>query len=358
VHGAGHEVDNEEVEAHRKRRDAAVRLQKTLDQIASNTILKAKERRSAKRRAEAIASEEASLSAAELLDWYHQHQRHDVASEADDDDDDDGGESQGTNKNSKKKKNPYVAFVGQLSYETTAEALFGHFRKHLGDDAVTPETLKIRLLTRKKPQGGDNKNGDSKDDGGGGSTKKTASSRGMAFVEASTPELLYSLLSLHHTALDGRRINVERTAGGRNADKRRARIHEMRQDQQLHQRELIRSILREHGLLRNADDDDDSRDSGVAILDDGAVQLCEKHAASAVQAALDRFAETNGLEKDNPCAYLTFLLTQNQNQEDERKDSKAPNPQNKHHRPLHNSDHPSGVETQQQKKKRRTSCRD
>lgn len=250
----------------KKRRAAAKQLQKSFDEIAADTNLKAKERRAAKRKAEAIASEAAGgMEPDELLAWYQQQDEKDI----------DQSESRENKKG--KKSNPYVAFVGQLSYRTTADGLFAYLRENLGEDAVTADTVKIRLLTKKKGE--------------------SDVSRGMAFVETSTPELLYSCLSLHHTHLDGRRINVERTAGGRNPLKRKAKIDEFRQEQLSHQREVIHEILRQHNVVEGT------------TVDAGVVQLCERHAASVVQAALERFESTNGPDKDNPSAYLTFLLT-------------------------------------------------
>jgi RNA recognition motif-containing protein len=259
-------ADNGQEKINKKRRAAAKQLQKGLDEIAADSTLKAKERRAAKRKAEAIASEATSMEPQELLAWYQQQEDNDI-----------GGEAKSRESKKGKKSNPYVAFVGQLSYQTTGDGLFAYLKENLGEGEVTTDTVKIRLLTKKK--------GD-KD-----------VSRGMAFVETTTPELLYSCLSLHHTHLDGRRINVERTAGGRNPLKRKAKIDEFRQEQLSHQREVIQGILQQHNVVEGT------------TVDAGVVQLCERHAASVVQAALERFESTNGPDKDNPSAYLTFLLT-------------------------------------------------
>jgi RNA recognition motif-containing protein len=260
-------ADKSQDQISKKRRAAAKQLQKALDEIATDSNLKAKERRAAKRKAEAIASEAAGgVEPQELLAWYQQQEVNDI-----------DGEAKPHESKKGKKSNPYVAFVGQLSYQTTADGLFAYLKENLGEGEVTTDTVKIRLLTKKK--------GD-KD-----------VSRGMAFVETSTPELLYSCLSLHHTHLDGRRINVERTAGGRNPLKRKAKIDEFRQEQLSHQREVIQGILQQHNVVEGT------------TVDAGVVQLCERHAASVVQAALERFESTNGPDKDNPSAYLTFLLT-------------------------------------------------
>lgn len=39
-------------------------------------------------------------------------------------------------------------------------------------------------------------------------------SKGMAFVEVEDAESAYQCLGLHHSRLDGRLLNVERTSGG------------------------------------------------------------------------------------------------------------------------------------------------
>jgi RNA recognition motif-containing protein len=260
-------ADKDQEKINKKRIAAAKKLQKDLDEVSADSSLKAKERRAAKRKAEAIASEVSGMQPDELLAWYQHHEENEIADD-----------SKSREKiNGKKSKTPYVAFVGQLSYQTTADGLFAYLREKLGEDAVTADTVKVRLLTKKKGN--------------------SEVSRGMAFVETSTPELLYSCLSLHHTHLDGRRINVERTAGGRNPLKRKAKIDEFRQDQLSHQREVIHGILRQHNVVEGT------------TVDAGVVQLCERHAASVVEAALERFESTNGPDKDNPSAYLTFLLT-------------------------------------------------
>ncbi|KAH8059291.1 hypothetical protein JL720_13850 [Aureococcus anophagefferens] len=82
---------------------------------------------------------------------------------------------------------PLVAFVGQLGFSVTAERLKAFFTSQ-----DVPGTLKVRLLT----------------------DAKTGKSRGMAFVQCETAEALYACVALHHAQIDGRRINVERSAGG------------------------------------------------------------------------------------------------------------------------------------------------
>lgn len=271
-----------------KRKEAAERLQNAMKQIEVDDTLRAKDRRSAKRQAEALALEASGMPAQDLLDWYRQHQVQPPTPK----------HEQGPETKKRKRTSPCIAFVGQLSYHTTKEGLFHYLRKELGD-TVTPDSVKIRLLT------------------------KNGKSRGMAFVETSSPELLFSCLSLHHTYLDGRRINIERTVGGSDPAKRQSKLDQIRQDQQSHLNEVIEGILEQHGLREGQG------------LDQPVLLQCLKHAPSVVQAALERFVESNGLDKDNPSAYLTFLLEKigkegiilkdkARTQDDSRKQRRAP----------------------------------
>lgn len=269
---------------------AAERLKGELSKIEEDESLKAKDRRSAKRKANAVASEsiDAKMTGDELLEWYEKEGRKlqvELKKES-------GSGSNKKDKVTKKKgqqkqqqgrdkpHNPFVVFVGQLSYDTTKEQLLEHFRKELGKEeefAVGAEAMKARLLT----------------DG------KTGRSRGMAFVEVNDPKLLYACLRLHHTLLDGRRINVERTAGG-GREKRAGKLRELRDSQERHMKDVVDAMVGEcvaRGDLRSDE------------LDDGVVALMTRHSATVVQAALERYVESNGGDMDNPSAYLSFLLT-------------------------------------------------
>jgi len=157
--------------------DTAKKLHTSLSAIENDTNLNSKERRSAKRKAEAIASEEAGgRDTTELLQWYESIAPPPTTTS-----------TTNTESNSGKKI-PYIIFVGQLSYTTTTEMLFQHFQSTLGPTLLpTQESMKIRLLT----------------------DEKTKKSRGMAFLELDSPELMYECLKLHLTFLDGRRINGE-----------------------------------------------------------------------------------------------------------------------------------------------------
>jgi RNA recognition motif-containing protein len=280
------------------KRKIAVELKQSLENIANagGAALKAKERRSAKRKAEAIAAEKAGCSAEKLLTWLEKEQQAEeqeqlkaiststvkdkikVRQE--------GGGGGGDSGDAKQKKNPYIVFIGQLSYETTKESLLAHIQKELEKEvdesgqrfAINADTVSIRLLT----------------------DRKTKKSRGMAFVEVQDPQLLYACLKLHLTHLQGRRLNVERSAGGKaTSTSRQVKIQELRKEQQSHMQSVVETMLQEHydqGTIRPGE------------IDDGVIALCRRHAAPVVQAALERYCESQGRDMDNPSAYLTFLL--------------------------------------------------
>ena len=198
------------------------------------------------------------------------------------------------NNQEKGKKIPYIIFVGQLAYTTTSEMIYDHFHSTLeksgGDHIITKETIKIRLLT----------------------DSKTKKSRGMAFVELSTPELMYECLKLHLTHLDGRRINVERSAGGGNESKK-AKITSFRETQSSYISHTMDSIV--SSFIKNGDIEEDE-------LDEGVIALCKRHSATVVEAALKEYVEekkerkikkeTLGEKEEenlrNPSAFLTHML--------------------------------------------------
>lgn len=115
----------------------------------------------------------------------------------------------------KEGSNPYILFIGQLSFGTLKDQL----EKHICANGVS-EIKSIRILT---------------DDSG--------NSRGMAFVELNTTEDMHKGLSLHHSVLHGRRLNVEKSCGGRNKDARQARIANFRDDQSKAVAEKIDAVI-------------------------------------------------------------------------------------------------------------------
>ena len=123
----------------------------------------------------------------------------------------------------------------------------------------------------------------------------------MAFVQTTDPELLYGLLKLHHTNLDNRRINVERSAGGKkNSEARQNKLTQFRKEQEEYIADVVAKMFATHietGELREDE------------LDAGVIELCKRHSASIVEAALTRYLESNGRDMDNPSSYFNYLIT-------------------------------------------------
>lgn len=97
-------------------------------------------------------------------------------------------------KESGESKRRFILFLGNLKYTTTAETIRAHFTT-----CDPPPT--VRLLTLKPSK--------SKL-----TPKLTTKSKGCAFLEFQNKHALQRALKLHHSELEGRKINVELTAGG------------------------------------------------------------------------------------------------------------------------------------------------
>jgi len=289
------DVDDEEEEAdssfdppldkeQQKIAKQALTLKKELETILNDESLRAKERRSHKRKAEAIAAEAAGCTVEEMQKWYEENQEllneMEQKSASKKNSADNKKDTTGDANNKQTKGTPYILFVGQLNFTTTKETLHEHIRKELKEDdhKVTKENVKVRLLT----------------------DPKTKKSRGMAFVELETPELMYACLKLHHGLLEGRRLNIERSAGARNKEARQSKIKKFREEQEQYLSKVVDSILAEYiktGELKDGE------------LDEGAVALCKRYTASLVDTAIKQYIEKNGRTMDNPSAFFTFLLT-------------------------------------------------
>jgi len=256
-----------------RRLGAARKLVGDLKSINDDEDLKSKDRRSAKRKAEAIASEETGIPAEELLEWYEKNKT------VDDTVDDEMKED---SKGSRRRRDPLIAFVGQLSYETTTDDLLAHICSNLSNDysaSKISKMTKIRLLT----------------------DPKTKKSRGMAFIEVDDPEFLYALLKLHQTYLKDRRINIERSAGGkRDSETRKTKLNLYRKEQGAYFAEVVENILAEYKKTGELREDE---------LDEGVITVCKRHAGPVVQAAVAEYIEKGGKDMNNPSAYLTFLVT-------------------------------------------------
>lgn len=114
---------------------------------------------------------------------------------------------------------PYVVFVGQLNFNVTSLDLVEHFRS-----GGVEGNIKVRLNT----------------------DPKTQKSKGTAFVELDGPRELHKTLGLHHTTLKGRRINVEKTCGGRNKQLRAQKIKLQRDVQKVKASEDVDEIIKQY----------------------------------------------------------------------------------------------------------------
>ena len=96
-------------------------------------------------------------------------------------------------------KSKFIAFVGNLPYETT--------EKDIKDYFSCLEKFEVRM--RFTPEG---------------------KSKGFCFVEVQDQSTFQKLLKLHHSKMSGRKINVELSAGGGgNSEKRKAKIKQKNQ---------------------------------------------------------------------------------------------------------------------------------
>ncbi|KAF4605009.1 hypothetical protein EYR40_003792 [Pleurotus pulmonarius] len=123
-------------------------------------------------------------------------------------------ETEKTDKSSIKQR--FILFVGNLKYTTSLEAIQKHF-------AACDPPPSVRLLTPKPSK----------------NSTVSHKSKGCAFLEFSQKSGLQQALKLHQSDLDGRRINVELTAGGggkseQRLTKLRTRNKELSQQRQKH----------------------------------------------------------------------------------------------------------------------------
>lgn len=105
----------------------------------------------------------------------------------------------------------YIVFVGNMSFDVTADML----AKHLGE--TCGEVPQVRLLTKKAdPEALEGLSNSKKKSIAKGKAKDPSApvSKGCAFVEFSNGTSLQKALRFHHTMFHGRQINVELTAGG------------------------------------------------------------------------------------------------------------------------------------------------
>ncbi|CDW98279.1 hypothetical protein [Sporisorium scitamineum] len=109
------------------------------------------------------------------------------------------------------KGNKFILFVGNMAFTTTADNISKHFGQACG------EVPSVRLLTRKADPNALASLPASKRKSiakGKAQDPTKPQSKGCAFVEFKSSEALRKALKFHHTMLEGRKINVELTAGG------------------------------------------------------------------------------------------------------------------------------------------------
>lgn len=111
---------------------------------------------------------------------------------------------------------PYIVFVGQLDFLTSGEEVTQYLRSKGIEGSI-----KTRLL---------------KD-------KETGNSKGMAFVELETAAEMYKCVALHHSILNGRMINIEKSCGGKNKDVRKEKLTEKRHEQVQKLNESVERLL-------------------------------------------------------------------------------------------------------------------
>ncbi|KZT41381.1 hypothetical protein SISSUDRAFT_981959 [Sistotremastrum suecicum HHB10207 ss-3] len=116
----------------------------------------------------------------------------------------DAGEDGDKKQKAKPEKTRYILFLGNLKYTTTKEAVESHF-------SVCDPPPSVRLMTPKATD----------------PSRPVTKSKGCAFLEFTHRNALQQGLKLHHSELEGRKINVELTAGG--GGKSESRIQKVRE---------------------------------------------------------------------------------------------------------------------------------
>ena len=145
----------------------ARKLRLSLKAIEDNTELNSKAKRSAKRKAEAITLEEVNgivndddrndpqvsipkFSAAKDVLSYLEAKDNQSSLSGDDTNEKQSAKRKKNHNDQKvemKNSNPYIVFVGQLSYSSTKESVFEYFSRELGIIPNDGNLLKVRLLT-------------------------------------------------------------------------------------------------------------------------------------------------------------------------------------------------------------------
>ena len=303
----------------------------TMSQIEDNNDLNAKDRRSAKRKADAIACEESAFTTIqELCDWYdsnHELQQLNIQKQ-----DNDKKKTKKTNGmdldgGSEKKSNPYpyILFIGQIPYTATEDDIYKHFQKFVGKKEINKQSMKIRIPQDQSKKGKDDKKQQqnqkqqeidftemgveelcdeeyldySNESGQVKSVSSENKCRGFAFAEFNDPKLMFECLKLHHTDLNGRRINVIRGVGG-GKEARKQKHEKLKKEQDEYISATVDKIINEYidrGELQEGE------------LDEGAVLLCKRRSAATVHAALSTYIEQRADKNlENPSSFFTKVI--------------------------------------------------
>lgn len=146
----------------------------------------------------------------------------------------------------------FIVFVGNMSYQSTAEEIAKHFLSHCG------EKPSVRLLTSKGDPSKLAQLSKAKQKSiakGKASDPSAPTSKGCAFLEFETATALQKALQFHHTQFQGRNINVELTAGGGGkGSERKEKIKKKNQDLEVERQKLHEKYVK--GQKKDRRDDD------------------------------------------------------------------------------------------------------
>ena len=122
------------------------------------------------------------------------------------------------------KKTPYIVFIGQLTYDTTADDVTNFLRS-----SGIEGPIQVRMLT----------------------DKTTKQSKGQCFVTLEGSREMNKCIALHQSLLNNRRINIERSVGGKNKDARTVKLREARLQLQIKHSEQIDGIIEKYARTSN-----------------------------------------------------------------------------------------------------------
>lgn len=287
-------ISKEKTSQNKQKINIATKLHNELETIMDDKEIKAKERRSHKRKAEAIALEESGCSTIdELLNFLPKNKKKKNNEDGTNDNTGDDVNKSQSKDEKEASKYPLILFIGQLSYDTTKEQISEYFYKKLKQDPSISSTMsspndinasalfQVRLLT----------------------DSKTKKSKGMAFFQTYDPQIMYACLQLHHTYLNGRRINVEKSTGGKKDSKiRQDKLSSFRTEQKKYLSNSVDSMFKE--FVDNGTIDKKE-------FDDNTIGVCKRHAPSIVHKTLLEYIETKEHKKfaiRNKSSYFIAML--------------------------------------------------